>query len=181
MKHLRTRSEHGVHRSKLTDQKQFRKGHGLGDALLETVRLMHATLPKLQAGSVKNYWTFKRQFKEFYLDSTVSDTHKLNRLFTSCSEEVQEMIELCMALPANRGLEVALKILDERFGDERMYMNQAREAVMRGPKIWANYTNNKRYSNATCRTNTSAMDGPMDGEKEQTHSAYQGSAQFFDK
>lgn len=34
-----------------------------------------------------------------------------------------------MALPAEQGLVVALEILDERFGDERVYMNQSRERL----------------------------------------------------
>ncbi|XP_047500211.1 uncharacterized protein LOC125046476 [Penaeus chinensis] len=43
-----------------------------------------------------------------------------------------------MALPAERGLKVALKILDKRFGDENTYMNQSREKLIRGPKIREN-------------------------------------------
>ncbi|XP_063844740.1 uncharacterized protein LOC135091225 [Scylla paramamosain] len=137
-KRLRTSSEHREHHSKSTGRKHAQEGHGSSDVLLETVRLMHAELPKLQAGSVKNYWTFQKQFQQFYLYSSASDTEKLNRLFTSCSKEVQDMIEHCMALPAGRGLKVALRILDERFGDERMYMNQTREAVMGGLTIGEN-------------------------------------------
>jgi len=44
-----------------------------------------------------------------------------------------------MALPAERGLKVALKILDKRFGDENTYMNQSREKLIRGPKIRENH------------------------------------------
>lgn len=42
---------------------------------------------------------------------------------------MQLLIAHCMALPAEQGLVVALEILDERFGDERVYMNQSRERL----------------------------------------------------
>lgn len=36
---------------------------------------------------------------------------------------------------ANKGLKIVLKVLEDRFGDERMYMNKERQKLVIGPKI----------------------------------------------
>ncbi|XP_050709450.1 uncharacterized protein LOC126994206 [Eriocheir sinensis] len=64
--------------------------------------------------------------------------HKLNQLYTNCAREVRPLIAHCMALSSEQGLASALKILDERFGDERVYMHHARERLIRGPTISEN-------------------------------------------
>ncbi|KAK8391188.1 hypothetical protein O3P69_017091 [Scylla paramamosain] len=57
-------------------------------------------------------------------ESATSATYKLNQLYTSCDGEVQALIAHCMALPAERPLEVSLDILDDHYGEERTYMDQ---------------------------------------------------------
>lgn len=104
--------------------------------MTEPVNMMQSRLPKLQASSVESYWAFKSLFQEFILDSSASAMQKLNQLYASCDSEVQNLIAHCMALPAHRGLQVALETLDERFGDE--YMNQMMERLVRGPTIGEN-------------------------------------------
>lgn len=113
-----------------------RRRSGSREALIETVRLMQAKLPRLEKGSVDKYWAFKQQFQDFVLDSaTTSAGYKLNQLYTNCDGEVQTLISHCMALPAGRALKEALKILDDHFGDERTYMDQSRERILTGPTI----------------------------------------------
>ena len=109
-----------------------------GEALIETVRLMQANLPKLQAGSIERYWAFKRQFKELYLDSSTSVAHKLSQLYNNCDGEMQALIAHCMTLPAYRGLQVALEILDDHFGDDKTYMHQTMQRIIDGPTIGEN-------------------------------------------
>ncbi|XP_045123675.1 LOW QUALITY PROTEIN: uncharacterized protein LOC123511683 [Portunus trituberculatus] len=108
---------------------------GSSEALIEMLRMMQGKLPKLRAGSIGNYWAFKRQFEELFLNSSASAMHKLNQLYSSCDWEVQQLIVHCMVLPASQGLKMALEILDERFGDKNMYLNQSREMIINGPAI----------------------------------------------
>lgn len=63
----------------------LKKCHSGGaGVLIETVRMMQAKLLKLQAGSIENYWGFRRQFQEFFLNSSASAMHKINHLYTNC-------------------------------------------------------------------------------------------------
>ena len=130
------RGAKGGHSHKAKARDNMNEG---GETFIKTMRMMQAKLPMLRTGSIENYWAFKRQFEDFFLNNTrESDAYKLNQLHAHCDWEVQNYIAHCMALPAERGLKVALETLDERLGDERRYMNHSRELVIRGPKIGEN-------------------------------------------
>lgn len=58
---------------------------------------------------------------------------KLNKLYTTCDWEIQELISHCMVLPAEKGLDAALTILDKRIGD--MCMDQSRGKFIREPEM----------------------------------------------
>lgn len=106
---------------------------GITQALIASMRMMQLKLPKLKADSAENYWVFRRQFQVLFLETSVPAMLKLNKLYTTCDWEIQKLISHCMVLPAEKGLDAALTILDKRIGD--MCMDQSRGKLIRGPEM----------------------------------------------
>ena len=72
-------------------------------------------------GDPLKYWPFIRAFQNTVAKETISDGTKLNRLLKYCTGKAKHLLQCCTVKEPSEGYTLALRLLKERYGDDRTY------------------------------------------------------------
>lgn len=123
-------------RTDSTTSGMFADADGSMKELWSTMQYGTRKPPKFSGGSCDDYWEFKKIFQCYTAGSDLSYNRRLEMLVEAYNGDVSREIRACLCEPnAKKGYDMAMGILEERYGDRVQLIHELINKVTRGPPV----------------------------------------------
>ena len=103
-------------------------------SLVEAMQMPRCEIMRFDGDPLK-YWPFIRSFKTTVDKKTADPGQKLACLMQYCTGAVSRLLQCCLVSEPQRGYQLALKLLEERFGNNFVIANEWVKKITKGPQV----------------------------------------------
>ena len=117
--------------------RQNQAANGDNDGFKQLIDMMSLPKPSLItfSGDPMQYHVFMNSFKTCIGSAAVSDASKLNRLLELCQGKARTVLMPCALGDPTKGYKAALKLLEDRFGNDYVISEAWVNKIVNGPPI----------------------------------------------
>ena len=102
--------------------------------LVETMQMPKCEIMKFDGDPLK-YWPFIRTFKNTVDKKGTDPGQKLACLMQYCTGSVNRLLQYCLVSEPQRGYQLALELLEERFGNNFVIAQEWVRKITKGPQV----------------------------------------------